>query len=257
MSRWAERWAALSTHSDTVDNVDTVGRPPAGSPPEVHSVTQCQSVMAPDADTETRRNTGVLGSALHSVHSVNSVTYNGEKTAVGVSTVSTTLLTLCDTVKTQPLAAPPDTSSFFMGDTVDSVDSVEAEDEERAAIIEYDGGVPREWAEGYAGLDPDQVPSDVPPRRWALFIDDVGRFLDGPFCQTAAHLGWGPYDLFGADAVRPFARIDQMGLLWLIKGNELIALAADTAVIDVSGQRLTYRRRAHQPGCVLAWELAR
>jgi hypothetical protein len=61
---------------------------------------------------------------------------------------------------------------------------------ERAAIIEHDGRIPRGWAEGFARLDPDRTPADVPPRRWQRFVDDVGLFLDGPFCAVAAALGW-------------------------------------------------------------------
>src|ERR1700730_2685598 len=38
--------------------------------------------------------------------------------------------------------------------------------EERAAIIEYDGGILRAWAEGFARLDAIKPPGDVPPRRW-------------------------------------------------------------------------------------------
>lgn len=72
---------------------------------------------------------------------------------------------------------------------------------ERAAIIEQDGHILREWAEGFARLDPDQPPGDVPPRRWQQFVDDVGRFLDSGFADRAAALGWGPFDLFGCDAV--------------------------------------------------------
>jgi hypothetical protein len=96
---------------------------------------------------------------------------------------------------------------------------------ERAAIVERDGRIPREWAEGYARLDPDRSPGDVPARCWQQFIDDVGLFLDGPFCAVAAALGWGPYDLFGADRYRPYARIDQAGLLWLLNGDRLEALS--------------------------------
>jgi len=33
--------------------------------------------------------------------------------------------------------------------------------------------------------------------RWKRFVDDVGLFLDSPFCAVAAALGWGPLDLFG------------------------------------------------------------
>jgi hypothetical protein len=46
----------------------------------------------------------------------------------------------------------------------------------RSAIIEYDGGIPRKWAEGYARLDPNRPPGDVPLKRWQRFVDDVGKF---------------------------------------------------------------------------------
>jgi hypothetical protein len=131
----------------------------------------------------------------------------------------------------------------------------DAEDE-RAAIIEHDGGVPRDWAEGFARLDPDLPPPYVPPPRWRLFIDDCGRFLDGGFAAHAAALGWGPHDLFGCDRDRPVARVDQAGLLWLLRGHRLVALTADTAVVETpTGARQTYRRRPHAPGRALAWEL--
>ena len=86
-------------------------------------------------------------------------------------------------------------------------------EKERAAVVEYDGRIPRAWAEGFARLNPDRPLGDVPPKRWLTFIDDIGRFLDSLFCAVAAALGWGPYDLFGCDRDRPFARIDQAGLL--------------------------------------------
>jgi hypothetical protein len=47
-------------------------------------------------------------------------------------------------------------------------------DEERAALIEHEGNIPREWAEGFARLDPNRPPGDVPLRRWRAFVDDIG-----------------------------------------------------------------------------------
>jgi hypothetical protein len=130
-------------------------------------------------------------------------------------------------------------------------------EEERAAIIEHYGGIPRAWAKGFARLDPDRPSGDVSPKRWQLFVDDVGRFLDSPFCAVAAALGWGPYDLFGCDRDRPFARIDQTGLLWLLNGDKLVALTENSAIIESpSGARQTYRREPSPPGRVLVWELA-
>jgi hypothetical protein len=126
---------------------------------------------------------------------------------------------------------------------------------ERAAIIEKDGGILRAWAEGFARLNPDRPPGDVPRDRWQRFVDDVGLFLDR-WAAYAAALGWGPFDLFGCDRGRPFARIDRTGLLWLLNGDKLVALSEDAAGIEsVAGARQTYRRRPRQLGQVLAWEL--
>jgi hypothetical protein len=131
-------------------------------------------------------------------------------------------------------------------------------EEERAAIVEYDGAIPRAWAEGFARLDRANPPCDVPPKRWRQFVDDVGLFLDNPFCAVAASLGWGPYELFGCDRDRPFARIGSAGLLWLLNGNKLIALSESIATIETrDGARLRWRRMPTDPGRVLAWELMR
>jgi hypothetical protein len=92
-------------------------------------------------------------------------------------------------------------------------------DEERAAIVECDGGAPRAWAEGFARLDRARPPDDMPHWRWLRFIDDCGRFLDGGWAAQAAALGWGAADLFGCDRYKPFVRVDRMGLLWLLNGR--------------------------------------
>ena len=128
--------------------------------------------------------------------------------------------------------------------------------EERAAIVEYDGGAPRALAEGFARLNPNKPPGDVPPQRWLRFIDDCGHFLDAGWADKAVALGWGPLDLFGADRERPFARIDHMGLLWLCKGGTIIELYRDRAVLKTqSGTHQTYRRRPVEVGrVVLAWD---
>jgi hypothetical protein len=128
--------------------------------------------------------------------------------------------------------------------------------DERAATIEYDGGAPRAWAEALARLDPASPPRDIPPIRWLRFIDDCGRFIDDGWAARAEALGWGPLDLFGCNRDKPFARISQAGLLWLIEGRKLLALTGDTAAIAThSGGKLTYYRRQLEAGGVLAWEM--
>src|SRR5262249_54349219 len=128
---------------------------------------------------------------------------------------------------------------------------------ERAAIIEYDGNTPRDWAEGFARLHPDRPPGDVPARRWRRFVDDVGIFLDR-WAGVAAALGWSPFELFACDRERPFARIDHTGLLWLLNGNKVIELTRTTATIETqTGKAQTWHRKPVEPGRVLAWEIDR
>ena len=131
-------------------------------------------------------------------------------------------------------------------------------EEERAAIAEYDGGAPRAWAEALARLDPNKPPGDVPARRWLRFVDDCGRFLDGGWAVRAAAFGWGPLDLFGCDRERPFARIDHLGLLWLLNGASVVELYRDRAILETErSTRQCYRRRPVEVGrVVLAWELS-
>jgi hypothetical protein len=131
-------------------------------------------------------------------------------------------------------------------------------EEERAAVAEYDGGAPHTWAEGFARLDPNKPPADVPRKRWLRFIDDCGRFLDGRWPAKAADFGWGPLDLFGCDRERPYGRIDRLGLLWLVNGGAIVELHRDRAVLKTeSAAPQTYRRRPVEVGrVVLAWELA-
>jgi hypothetical protein len=63
--------------------------------------------------------------------------------------------------------------------------------------------------------------------------------------------------LFGCDRDRPFARIDQAGLLWLLNGDKLVELTATTAMIETeTGQRQRWRRKPIARGRVLAWEIA-
>ena len=126
---------------------------------------------------------------------------------------------------------------------------------ERCAIAEHDGGIPAAWVAGFARLDPARPPIDVPPARWLCFIDDLGTFLD-QWAAKASALGWGPLDLFGCDGTKPFARIDRAGLIWLINGGKVLALAAGSAAIKAaSGARLTFYRRPDTRGCVMAWEV--
>ena len=153
----------------------------------------------------------------------------------------------------------PDTASPASGDSAASPRAVIAsrdDFEERAALIEYGAGVPREWAEGFARLDMASPPRGLDQRRWRTLIDDGGRFLD-QWGAEAARLGWSALDVFGVHPVAPNARYDAMGLVLLINGGEVISIKSDRATIRArgSGSLLTYLRRPSAGGVAL-WELS-
>ena len=62
-------------------------------------------------------------------------------------------------------------------------------DEERAAIIEFDGGIPRVWAEAFARFDPERPVAGIPVCRWRQFVDAASGFVDSPLCAIANGLG--------------------------------------------------------------------
>jgi hypothetical protein len=162
------------------------------------------------------------------------------------ATVSQSVNSVTLTAATEPAISSSESAVATWGDT----------NKKRAAIVEHDGKIPQAWAEGFARLNPAHPPSHMPQRRWHSFINDCGRFLDGGFAANAAALGWDPFDIFGCDRDRPFTRIDQAGLLWLLNGDRLVALAENIATIETrTDARQTYRRRSGASGRVLPWEL--
>ena len=126
--------------------------------------------------------------------------------------------------------------------------------DERAAVSEYEGGLPREWAEGLAILCTIPNPLNTPDETWRTIVNSAAKFAD-IWGQQAVDLGWSVRDVFGCNPLRPQDRVDQAGLVWLIGEGEVVAITADTAVLLMpTGSRLTYFRRG-QAGEALIWRL--
>ena len=126
---------------------------------------------------------------------------------------------------------------------------------ERAAIIEYDAGVPREWAEGFARLDISKSLPGFTEERWQQLIDDGGRFLNC-WATAAAELGWSAEDVFGVSPSQPDGNQHFGGLALLIQGGEVVGVRADRATIRMlGGGWLTYLHRASSERAT-PWELA-
>jgi hypothetical protein len=95
-----------------------------------------------------------------------------------------------------------------------------------------------------------RCPEFVPVDRWQLAVQDGRRFLTR-WGEQANALGWTTRDLFGLDMPpeRPhpsysrLSRYDEIGLIWLLRGREVIALTEATAAIqNPTGAITTYRR---------------
>jgi hypothetical protein len=116
------------------------------------------------------------------------------------------------------------------------------------------------WADGVARLRAMAPPRTYPAHAWQQLIVDAERFLDG-WAAQAHRLGWRDWELFGCCRHAPSGRVQAMGLVLLLRANEIAALTEAEAVIRTqTGARQTYRRKPadplHPAERCLVWELS-
>jgi hypothetical protein len=98
---------------------------------------------------------------------------------------------------------------------------------ERAAIMEIDGGLPRQIAEALARLDTMPLPDGCAIAQWQEVIDRAARLAD-EWSARALALGWTARDLFGFD---PTA--GAQGLTFsLARDDRVISLSEGLAFIE-------------------------
>ena len=133
-----------------------------------------------------------------------------------------------------------------------------------AAVLEDRSALPIEvvadWAHGVARLTTMAPPRAYPAHAWQQLIVDAERFLDD-WAVQAAPLGWPTWELFGCHRRAAWGRIQGMGLVLLLRGDEIAALTATEAAIRTrTGARQTYRRKPadplHRAERCLVWELS-
>jgi hypothetical protein len=101
-----------------------------------------------------------------------------------------------------------------------------------------------EWHAILAELEECASPDWMSPDRWKMLLHDAQRCLDR-WSSTAHAMGWTALDLFGVHPTRPAVRFDVMGVLFLLQGGEVTALAALRASIRrPSGAVLCFHRPA-------------
>ena len=79
-------------------------------------------------------------------------------------------------------------------------------------------------------LTPCAPPRTYPAHAWQQLIVDAERFLDD-WAAQAHRLGWPAWELFGCHRRAPWGRIQGMGLVLLLRGDEIAALTVSEAVI--------------------------
>jgi hypothetical protein len=115
------------------------------------------------------------------------------------------------------------------------------------------------WVTGVARLRAMVPPRNYPEHAWQQLIADAGRFLDS-WAAQAHRLGWADWELFGCHRRAPWGRVQAMGLVLLVRGDEIAALTATEAAIRTpTGVWQTYQRKPSDPlhpaeRC-LVWEL--
>ena len=110
--------------------------------------------------------------------------------------------------------------------------SDDGDEAERAAIIEFDGGIAREWAKALARLECAPPPPGVTAGTWRKAISRVARFCDR-WGTIAAAEGWTAGEPFGLNPAAPLGRLNMRGAAFI---------GLDLDVIDVTAEAIVFQR---------------
>lgn len=130
-----------------------------------------------------------------------------------------------------------------------------ASSEGPADAVVHERSIPGDWAAGLSAMSKKPCPISVEAKRWLQLQRDAQRFVD-QWGQQSAALGWSTLDIFGCHPTNPEHRFDQMGLIWIIAGAEIIAISAEVASIrNSAGTHQRVWKCAADGARVLLWDL--
>jgi hypothetical protein len=115
------------------------------------------------------------------------------------------------------------------------------------------GRVPGSYSRCLAALR-EGCPDLVDERCWQRAVEDGCSFL-AQWGDQAHALGWTAWDLFGLHSVpdkpapnyRRLSRYEETGLIWLLRGRPVVALAEGTAAIENPTGATTVYRKNNKP----------
>ncbi|MFZ4762259.1 MAG: hypothetical protein ACOYK8_05560 [Alphaproteobacteria bacterium] len=129
--------------------------------------------------------------------------------------------------------------------------------EERAAIIEHEAGIPKEWAEAFARVNVMMKPACFTAQEWQRLIDVAGHLLDEWVHELIAH-GWQVADIFACHQIAPKARYDYAGLLLLMVSEKKKVVGVDSQKLAIAcrdGVIQNFRKRDIPNNSIMLWLL--
>ena len=126
---------------------------------------------------------------------------------------------------------------------ITAITATEVEAAERAAIIEYDGGVPRVLAGALACMETQTGPSWCKAKRWQAALDAFAHIIeDGTASRTLA-AGWELRELIGVSRTPPHDAPHRAGLVFSLRpGDRVEAVRRTGCTIVADGLRHTWLR---------------
>jgi hypothetical protein len=113
--------------------------------------------------------------------------------------------------------------------------------------------VPTPYRQVFTALQ-QRCPEHIEVLDWRCTIEDGRRFL-ARWGERAEAVGWTAPDLFGLHAVpdnpaptyRRLSRYDQTGLIWLLRGRQVVALNGGAAAVENSTGAITVYGKRNKP----------
>ncbi len=116
---------------------------------------------------------------------------------------------------------------------------------ERSAIIQYDGRLPKSWAEGLAKLCTMDTPRDITVPQWESIVKVAALFADS-WAMKAMSLGWTVEEIFGIHKICPSRRFGSMGLVYCLAttpADKMLKIDARQAtIVTLLGTENTFSR---------------
>ena len=112
-------------------------------------------------------------------------------------------------------------------------------------------GISQDWGKG---VYPSSSPTSACRSASASLVHV--QFIQSPWAERAANLGWDAASLFGCHPGRPFDHLQGAGLLWRLCAGKIVSMHADWALIEVNGKEQVVHRRPAPANFVLPWRLA-